>query len=158
LEPVLKLVGCLNSQGVVLYKGQNVYAGSLDGGLIAITPGALYFTGSPPDESIFHNLAELRIFFAREIFRQMIVVETPREGLNQADMMLRHELKLNYLAGLVSLSIDKDPTILDRVALDIDLYGKPPGIPSGNQGSPDLRQIRDVFGAAKQDSKGESSQ
>lgn len=153
LEPVLKFVGCTNSQGVVLYKGENVYAGSLDGGLIAITPGALYFTGSPPDESIFHNLAELRIFLAREIFRQMVVVEAPPEGLNQADMLLRHELKLNYLAGLVSLSIDKDPTILDRVALDIDLYGRPPGAPSVTQGAPDLRQIQHVFGAAKQDYK-----
>lgn len=153
LEPVLKLVGCANSQGVVYYKGQNVYAGNLDGGLIAITPGALYFTGSPPDESIFHNLAELRIFLAREIFRQVIVVETPPEGLNQADMLLRHELKLNYLAGLVSLAIDKDPTILDRVALDIDLYGKRPGIPFGIQSAPDLRQIQNVFGAAKQDYK-----
>lgn len=154
LEPVLKLVGCANSQGVVFYKGQNVYAGNLDGGLVAITPGALYFTGSPPDESIFHNLAELRIFLAREIFRQVIVVETPPEGLNQADMLLRHELKLNYLAGLVSLAIDKDPTILDRVALDIDLYGKRPGIPFGIQSAPDLRQIQNVFGAAKQDYKG----
>jgi len=153
LEPVLKFVGCTNSQGVVLYKGQNVYAGSLDGGLIAITPGANYFTGSPPNESIFHNLAELRIFLAREIFRQMIFVETPSDGLNQADMMLRRELKLNYLAGLVSLTIDKDPTILDRAALDIDLFGRPPGIPSGTQGAPDLRQIQHVFGAAKQDYK-----
>lgn len=153
LEPVLKLVRCENSQGVILYKGQTVYAGNLQGGQIAITPGALYFGASPPDERIFHNLAELRIFLAREIFRQMIVVETPPEGLNQADVMLRRELKLNYLAGVVSLTIDKDPTILDRVALDIDLYGKPPGVPSGTQSMPDLRQIQDIFGAAKQDYK-----
>ena len=83
----------------------------------------------------------------------MIVVETPPEGLNQADMLLRRELKLNYLAGLVSLSIEKDPTILDRVALDIDLYGRRPGISSGIQSAPDLRQIQDIFGAAKQDYK-----
>lgn len=96
---MLKLAGCTNAQGVVLYKGQNVYAVSLDGGQIAITPGALYFAGSPPEERIFHNLAELRIFLAREIFRQMIIMETPSEGLNQADMVLRRELKLNYLAA-----------------------------------------------------------
>lgn len=158
LEPVLKLVGCKNSQGVILYKGQTVYAGNLQGGQIAITPGALYFGASPPDERIFHNLAELRIFLAREVFRQMISVEKPTEELNEADMLLRYELKLNYLAGLVSLSIDKDPTILDRVALDIDLYGKRPGITSGIQSAPDLRQIQDVFGAAKQDYKGGLSQ
>jgi hypothetical protein len=154
LGPVLKLVGCENSQGVILYKGQTVYAGNLQGGQIAITPGALYFGASPPDERIFHNLAELRIFLAREVFRQMIAVEKPTEELNEVDMTLRRELKLIYLAAVVSLMIDKDPSILDRVALDIDLYGKPPDIPSGTQGAPDLRQIQDIFGAVKQDYKG----
>lgn len=157
LEPVLKLVGCKNSQAVILYKGQTVYAGNLQGGQILSrlvrSISALRLLTS---ES-FTTLAELRIFLAREVFRQMIVVETPPEGLNQADMMLRRELKLNYLAGLVSLAIDKDPTILDRAALDIDLYGKPPGVPS-TQSTPDLRQIQDIFGAAKQDYKGGLSQ
>src|SRR6266404_1125730 len=74
-DPVLKLIACSNKEGVVLYKGLNVYAGSLDGGQIAITPGGLYFAA--PDESIFHELAKLRIFLAREIFRQIVPVEKP---------------------------------------------------------------------------------
>ena len=151
LDPVLKLVGCSNKQGILLYKGSNVYSGNLDGGQIAITPGDSYFIGSPPDEKIFHALAELRIFLAREVFRQMIPVEKPNAGLNDADMRLRCDLKLNYLAGLASLAIDHDPNILDRVALDIDLYARPVGIVSGTQGTPSLHQIEDVFGAAKQD-------
>jgi len=131
LDPVLKLVGCSNRQGVVLYKGSNVYAGHLDGGQIAITPGGLYFAGSPPDESIFHEMAELRIFLAREIFRQMVPLEKPAAGFNEADMMLRRDLKLNYLAATISLVVDHDPAILDRVALDLDLYAKPAGVASG---------------------------
>jgi len=151
LDPVLKLVGCSNTQGVVLYEGLNVYAGHLDGGQIAITPGGLYFAGSPPDEEIFHELAQLRIFLAREMFRQMIPVEKPNAGLNETDMLLRRELKLTYLAGIASLTIDQDPVILDRVALDLDLYAKPAGAVSGSQGVPSLDQIEDVFGAAKQE-------
>jgi len=50
LDPVLTLVGCSKARGLVLYKGQHVYAGNLDRGQIAITPGDSYFTGSPPDE------------------------------------------------------------------------------------------------------------
>jgi hypothetical protein len=153
LEPVLKLVGCSNSQGVVLYKGPNVYAGNLAGGQIAITPGSLYFIGSPPDESIFHDLAELRIFLAREVFRRIVPIEQPNAGLNEADTLLRHDLKLNYLAAVTSLSLDHDPAILDRVVLDLDLYAKPVGILSGTQGVPSSQQIQDVFGAAKQDSR-----
>jgi hypothetical protein len=151
LDPVLKFVGCSNRQGVILYKGANVYAGHLDGGQIAVTPGGLYFAGSPPDERIFHEMAELRIFLAREIFRQMVPLEKANAGLNEADMLLRRELKLNYLAGTMSLAIDHDPAILDRVALDIDLYAKPAGIVSGTQGIPSLQQIEDIFGATKQD-------
>lgn len=151
LDPVLKLVGCLNRQGVILYKGTNVYAGHLDGGQIAVTPGSLYFAGSPPDERIFHEVAELRIFLSREIFRQMVPLEKPPAGLNEADMLLRRDLKLNYLAGTISLAIDHDPAILDRVALDLDLYAKPVGIISGTQGVPSLQQIEAIFGAAKQD-------
>jgi hypothetical protein len=151
LDPMLKLVGCSNAQGVVLYKGQNVYAGHLDGGQIAITPGDLYFAGSPPDEKIFHELAELRIFLAREVFRQMVPVEKPNAGLNETDMLLRRELKLTYLAGVASLTIDQDPAILDRAALDLDLYAKPAGAVSGRQDVPSLNQIQDVFGAAKQE-------
>ncbi len=156
LDPVLKLVGCLNRQGVILYKGANVYAGHLDGGQIAVTPGGLYFAGAPPDERIFHELAELRIFLTREIFRQMVPLEKPTAGLNEADMLLRRDLKLNYLAGAMSLAIDHDPVILDRVALDLDLYAKPVGIMSGTQGTPSLQQIEDIFGAAKQDYKQQS--
>lgn len=151
LEPVLKLVGCSNTQGVILYKGPNVYAGNLGGGQIAITPGALYFSSAPPDERIFHNLAELRIFLAREIFRQMVPREKPGAGLNEADMLLRRDLKLNYLAAITSLSLDNDPAMLDGVALDLDLYAKPAGIMSGTQGVPSLQHISDIFGAAKQD-------
>jgi Domain of unknown function (DUF4878) len=151
LDPVLKLVGCSNTQGVVLYKGLNIYAGHLAGGQIAVTPGGLYFAGSPPDEKIFHELAELRIFLAREIFRQMVPVERSTAGLNETDMLLRRELKLTYLAGIASLMTDQDPVILDRVALDLDLYAKPAGAVSGRQGVPSLDQIQDVFGAAKQE-------
>jgi hypothetical protein len=150
LDSVLKLVGCSNRQGVILYKGANVYAGNLDGGQIAVTPGGLYFAGSPPDERIFHEMAELRIFLAREIFRQMVPLEKPAAGFNEADMLLRRDLKLNYLAGIMSLAIDHDPAILDRVALDLDLYAKPAGVVSGTQGVPSLGQIQDIFGAAKQ--------
>jgi hypothetical protein len=39
----------------------------------------------------------------------MIQIEKPKEGLNDADIMLRRDLKLTYLAGLVSLTIDRDP-------------------------------------------------
>jgi hypothetical protein len=66
-------------------------------------------------------------------------------------MMLRRDLKLNYLAGVTSLAIDHDPAILDRVSLDLDLYAKPPGIKSGTQGVPSLDQIQDILGAAQQD-------
>jgi hypothetical protein len=151
LDPVLKLVGCSNTQGVVLYQGSNIYAGHLDGGQVAITPGGLYFAGTPPDEKIFHELAELRIFLAREVFRQMVPVEKPNAGLNETDMLLRRELKLTYLAGSASLKIDQDPVILDRVALDLDLYAKPAGAVSGRQDVPSLDQIQDVLGAAKQE-------
>ncbi len=151
LDPVLKLVGCPNTQGVVLYQGLNVYAGSLDGGQIAITPGGLDFASSPSDEKIFHALAELRIFLAREIFRQMVPVEKPNAGLNETDMLLRRELKLTYLAVIASLMIDQDSTILDQVALDLDLYGRPVGSLSGREGVPALDQIEDVLGAAKQE-------
>jgi hypothetical protein len=151
LNPVLKLVGCSNTQGLVLYKGLNIYAGHLDGGQIAVTPGGLYFAGSPPDEKIFHELAELRIFLAREVFRQMVPIEKPNGGLNETDMLLRRELTLTYLAGIASLTIDQDPVILDRVALDLELYAKPAGAVSGKQDVPTLDQIQDVFGAAKQE-------
>jgi hypothetical protein len=151
LDPVLKLVGCSNAQGLVLYKGLTVYAFNLEKGQIAITPGDSYFVGSPPDEKIFHLLAELRIFLAREVFRQMVPVEKASTGLNESDMWLRRELKLNYLATIMSLTLDHDPAMLDGIALDVDLYGKPFAIASGTQGAPDLDQIKDVFGAAKQD-------
>jgi len=96
-------------------------------------------------------LGKLRIFFAREVFRQVISVDKPNAGLNDADMLLRRDLKLDYLAGLISLSIDHDPSVLDRVALDLDLYAKPADIKSGTQGIPALDQIQDILGAANQD-------
>jgi len=83
----------------------------------------------------------------------MIPIEKPKEGLNEADMMLRRDLKLTYLAALASLSIDGDPAILDRVALDLASYAKPVGIVSGMQGTPSLQQIQDILGAAKQDKR-----
>lgn len=153
LEPVVNLIACSNNDGVVLYKGPSIYAGNLQDGYVAITPGAGYFGSAPPQESIFHELAKLRIFLAREIFRQMIAVEKPQSGSNDADMMLQRELKLNYLAAMVSLAIDKDPSIFDAVALDVATYANPPGIVSGTQGTPSLAQIQDAFGAAKQDSE-----
>ena len=151
LDPVLKLVSCSNAQGLVLYKGPTVYAFNLGNGQIAITPGDSYFVGSPPAENIFHSLGELRIFLAREVFRQMVPVEKTSAGLNESDMLLRRELKLNYLATIMSLTLDHDPAMLDGIALDVELYGKPFAIASGTQGAPDLDQIKDVFGAAKQD-------
>jgi hypothetical protein len=151
LDPVLKLVGCSNAQGMVLYKGPTVYAFNLGKGQIAITPSDSFFVGSPPDEKIFHPLAELRIFLAREVFRQMVPVEKASAGLNESDMWLRRELKLSYLATIMSLTLDHDPAMLDGIALDVELYGKPYAIASGTQGAPDLNQIKDVFGAAKQD-------
>ncbi len=151
LRPVLILVGCPSSQGIVLYSGAEIYAANLGGGQIAITPGASYLTGTPPDENIFHSLAELRIFFAREVFRPLVPIEKASDGLTEADMLVRQDLKLNYLAGLVSLTIDKDPAILDRVALDISTYSNPIGIVSGMQGTPSLQQIQDVLGATKSD-------
>jgi len=151
LDPVLKLVGCSNAQGLVLYKGPTVYAFNLGKGQIAITPGDSYFGAFPPDEKIFHPLAELRIFLAREVFRQMVPVEKASAGLNESDMLLRRGLKLNYLATITSLTLDHDPAMLDGIALDVELYGKPFAIASGTQGAPDLDQIKDVFGAAKQD-------
>jgi hypothetical protein len=151
LDPVVKLVGCSNTQGVVLYKGLNIFAGNLDGGQIAITPGGLHFDDSPAEEKVFHALAELRIFLAREIFRQMVQVEKPNAGLNETDMLLRRELKLTHLASIASLTIDQDSSILDSVALDLDLYAHPAGAVSGRQDVPSLGQIQDVLGAAKQE-------
>jgi hypothetical protein len=138
LDPVLKLVGCSNAQGLVLYKGLTVYAFNLGKGQIAITPGDSYFGGFPPDEKIFHPLAELRIFLAREVFRQMVPVEKAPGGLNESDMLLRRELRLNYLATITSLTLDHDPAMLDGIALDVELYGKPFAIASGTQGAPEL--------------------
>ena len=51
----------------------------------------------------------------------MVPVEKPTSGLNEIDMLLRRELKVNYLAGIASLTIDQNPEVLDRVALDLDL-------------------------------------
>ncbi len=101
-------------------------------GQVAITPGDSYFGGSPPDEKIFHPLAELRIFLAREVFRQVVPVEKASAGLNESDMLLRRELKLNYLGTIMSLTLDHDPAILDGIALDVELYGKPFAVASGH--------------------------
>jgi hypothetical protein len=151
LDPVVKLVGCSKTQGIVLYKGLNIFAGNLEAGQIAITPGGLHFDDSPAEEKVFHALAELRIFLAREIFRQMVPVEKPNPSFNEADMLLRRELKLTYLAGIASLTIDHDSTVFDGVALDLDLYGRPVGSLSGKEGVPTLDQIKDIFGAAQQE-------
>jgi hypothetical protein len=80
----------------------------------------------------------------------MVPVEKPNTGLSETDMLLRRELKLIYLAGIASLTIDQDPVILNRAALDLDLYAKPAGAVSGRQDVPALDQIKDVFGAAEQ--------
>jgi len=93
----------------------------------------------------------LRVFLAREVFRKMVPIEKPTAGLNEIDMVLRCELKLYYLAGVASLMIDQDSTLLDRAALDLDLYGKTAGSLSGREGVPALDQIEDVLGAAKQE-------
>ncbi len=81
----------------------------------------------------------------------MVPIEKPTAGLNEIDMVLRRDLKLTYLAGIASLTIDQDPATLDRVALDLDLYAKPADAMSGRQGVPSLEQIKNVFGAAKQE-------
>lgn len=64
---------------------------------------------------------------------------------------MRRELELTYLAGVASLTIDQEPLILDRVALDLDLYAKHAGAVSGRQDVPSVDQIKDVFGAAQQE-------
>lgn len=81
----------------------------------------------------------------------MIPVEKPSVGFNETDVLLRRELKLHYLAGITSLTIDHDPAILNGVASDLDLYGRPAGSLSGREGVPSLDQIENVFGAAKQE-------
>jgi cold shock protein len=156
LEPVLRLVGCSHAQGLALYKGQSTAAFSLPSNQIAITPDASYFSSSyTPDEHIFHPLGILRIFLAREIFKQLIPVEEPGAGLSVGDMRLRHDLKADYLASVASLTLDNDPEILERAALDIDLYGNPKTVDDYTTGRvhsyPSLQQIKDVFGAARQD-------
>lgn len=156
LEPIFRLVGCSNAQGLVLYKGQSTAAFSLPGNRIAITPDASYFSPSyMPDERIFHTLGSLRLFLAREIFKQLIPVEDLGGGLTVGDMRLRQELKVDYLAAVASLTVDNDPQILEQAALDVSLYGNPKTVEdytSGRtQSEPTLQQIQDVFGAARQD-------
>jgi hypothetical protein len=72
----------------------------------------------------------------------MVPIEKSSAGLNETDMLLRRELKLIYLAGIACLTIDQDPAILDHVALDLDLYGRPVGSLSGREGVPALDQIQ----------------
>ena len=156
LEPVLRLVGCPDVQGLVLYKGQTVSASNLPNNQIAITPDASYFSRhGAPNERIFRTLGILRVFLAREVFKQMIPVEQPGEGLTLGDMRLRHELKVNYMAAIASLTIDNDSEILNRAALDISLNGNSKTVEDYTTGrtrsEPTLQQIQDVFGAARQD-------
>lgn len=158
LEPVLPLVGCSDARGIVLYHGQTVSAFNLPNNQIAITPDASYFDPHyTPDEHIFYTLGILRLFLAREIFDQMIPVEQPSNGLTVGDMQLRRDLKVNYLAAITSLTVDRDPEILERAALDISLYGNSKTVEDYTTGrtrsAPTLQQIQDVFGAAKQDFK-----
>ena len=156
LAPVLRLVGCPDALGLVLYEGQTVSAFNLPGNQIAVTPDASYFSRhGAPDERTFRTLGILRVFLAREVFRQMIPVEQPSDGLSRSDMRLRHELKVNYLAAIASLSIDNDPAILDRAVLDVSLSGNPRTaeayLSGRTQSEPTLQQIKGVFGAARQD-------
>jgi len=158
LEPVLRLAGCPDAQGLVLYKGQSISAFSLTGNQIAVTPGAPYFSPNyTPDERIFHTLGILRLFLAREVFRQIVPVEEPSAGLTAGDVRMRHDLKVDYLAAMASLAVDNNPEILERAALDIDLYGNPKNAEDYSTGHvrsyPSLQQIKDVFGAARQDFK-----
>ena len=85
----------------------------------------------------------------------MIPVEQPGEGLTLGDMRLRHELKVNYMAAIASLTIDNDSEILNRAALDISLNGNSKTVEDYTTGrtrsEPTLQQIQDVFGAARQD-------
>jgi hypothetical protein len=55
-------------------------------------------------------------------------------------LLLLQALPISHtrMAGLVSLAIDRDPTILDRAALDISTYAKPIGVVSGTQGTAQL--------------------
>jgi cold shock protein len=157
LEPVLRLAGCPGTQGLVLYKGQSAAAFSLPGSQIAITPDSSYFSSYPPDEHIFHTLGILRLFLAREVFKQIVPVEEPGGGLTAGDARMRQELKVDYLAAAASLTVDKSPEILERTALDIDLYGNSKSAEDYTSGRvrsyPSLQQIQDVFGAARQDFK-----
>lgn len=130
-----------------------MYAGNLGDGRIAITPGASYFSSHSSSEKLSSDLAEFRIFLLREIARQIVPIEKPADGLNHSDALLRHELKLTFVAAMASLALDKNPAVLDGTALDLQLYAKPAGVTPGSQGNPTVQQIQDLFGAAKQQSR-----
>jgi hypothetical protein len=153
IKPVSDLIGCSNVNALILYEGPNVYAGNLTDGYIAITPGANYFSSHSSSDKLSPDLAKFRIFLLREIARQIVPIEKPAEGLNNSDALLRHDLKLTFVAAMASLALDKNPAVLDGTALDLHLYAKPAEVTPGSQGNPTLQQIQDVFGAAKQQSR-----
>lgn len=57
---------------------------------------------------------------------------------------------LNYPAGTMSLAIDAKQAVLQRVALDVDLYANRQS-GARNTSVPSLEKIKDNFGVAKQD-------
>ena len=150
LLPVLRLVGCRDARGIVGYKGATIGAVSLPSGQLAVSPDSMYFSPYPPDERIFHTLAKLRLFLARAAFRQMLPAEEPTDALTTGDMELRRELKSDYLAAVASLTLDRKPEMLDGAALDLNLYGDE-GNSGGVDSRPSLQQIKDLFGAVRQD-------
>lgn len=150
LLPVLRLAGCQDARGIVPYKGTMISAVSLPSGRIAVSPDSMYLSPYPPDERIFHTLAKLRLFLARSAFRQMLSTEAATDGLTKGDMELRRELKSDYLAAVASLALDRKPEILDGAALDLSLY-EGDGNEIGFNSKPSLQQIKDLFGAARQD-------
>jgi hypothetical protein len=108
LAPVLKLFNCENSDGLLLYKGSRNFAGTLEGGKIALTADKEYY--SLPYESDRGKLGILRLILAREMFNQILPVESWRS---------RRALKLDCLAALASLELDNNPEILALSRNDI---------------------------------------
>lgn len=156
IKPVLNWFGCENTKGIVFFKGNNILAANMKGGLLAISPdsGVTLSHGYAPDEHIFHYHGKMRFFLARELFRQMLPAEESQPGFSQGDLFLRRELKLNLLATLLLQKIEKNSGLLDHIALDLSLYGLEKSDEYYSTGlqncEPSLKQIEDIIGAAKQ--------
>jgi hypothetical protein len=142
LAPVLKLFNCENNDGLLLYKGGRRFAGTLNGGKIAVSANQEFY--SWPDTPDKRVLGGLRVILAREIFNQML----------PPDNRLR-TLKMDYLAALASLEIDNNPDILAGARNDIinnNNLGQTKYYPLGLLGAitEDLR-LTELFRAASQE-------